>query len=236
MTSAARSPKIGAERRRRRQSVDKATAGIAKPLSLPPGKNRVPSASQTLDLFRDDALPQGFRYQSDFLTAEGEQSLAYQIERLPFKEFEFHGFIGKRRTVSFGWRYDFNGGGLTKTDDIPQFLLGLKANAEIFAELSPGTLQQILVTEYRPGAAIGWHKDRSVFGDVVGVSLLSGCSFRFRRKSGSSWDRRKLTAKPRSVYLLRGPSRSEWEHSIPPVETLRYSVTFRNVLEGSVRP
>jgi hypothetical protein len=31
--------------------------------------------------------------------------------------------------------------------------------------------------------------------------------------------------------LLRGPSRTEWEHSIPGVESLRYSITFRNVLE-----
>ena len=105
------------------------------------------------------------------------------------------------------------------------------ARAERFAEIAPGSLQQVLITEYTPGASIGWHKDRSVFGDVVGISLMSACTFRLRLKAGHRWQRRKLTIEPRSVYLLRGPARSEWEHSIPGVDSLRYSITFRNVLE-----
>ena len=88
------------------------------------------------------------------------------------------------------------------------------------------------MTEYPPGAAIGWHKDRSVFGDVVGISLLSACTFRFRRKAGAKWERSSLTAQPRSSYLLRGPSRSQWEHSIPPVANIRYSISFRNFRDG----
>jgi alkylated DNA repair dioxygenase AlkB len=115
---------------------------------------------------------------------------------------------------------------------MPEFLTGIRARAERFAGLAPGELQQALITEYSEGAAIGWHKDRSVFGDVVGISLLSSCTFRLRLKTGQRWQRRNLTAEPRSVYLLRGPSRTEWEHSIPGVERLRYSITFRNFLEG----
>jgi len=88
-----------------------------------------------------------------------------------------------------------------------------------------------LLTEYKPGASIGWHKDRAVFDDVVGVSLLSPCNFRFRRKNGETWERRSLNVEPRSIYLLRGPSRTEWEHSIPGVDALRYSVTFRSLKE-----
>jgi alkylated DNA repair dioxygenase AlkB len=191
----------------------------------------VPGASQTFDLFGDDALPDGFSYQADFLSAGEEPSLLEQIRVLPFREFEFHGFSGKRRIASFGWRYDFNGGGLTKAEDMPEYLTGIRARAERFARITPGALQQVLITEYRPGAAIGWHKDRSVFGDVVGISLLSSCTFRLRRKAGQRWERRNLTAEPRSVYLLRGPSRTEWEHSIPGMDSLRYSITFRNVLE-----
>jgi alkylated DNA repair dioxygenase AlkB len=198
-----------------------------------PGKERVPSASRTLDLFGNDALPEGFRYQPDFLSQEEEQSLLQFIVPLPFREFEFQGFTGKRRIVSFGWRYDFNGGGLTKAEDMPEFLSGIRARAETFAGIGPGALQQVLITEYTPGAAIGWHKDRSVFGDVIGISLLSACTFRLRRKAGHRWERRNLTAEPRSVYLLRGPARTEWEHSIPGVESLRYSITFRNVLEAA---
>jgi len=113
---------------------------------------------------------------------------------------------------------------------MPELLAGLRARAESYAGFSPGSLP-VLLTEYAPGAAIGWHKDRLVFGDVVAISLLSPCTFRLRLKTGSRWERRNLGAEPRSIYLLRGPSRTEWEHSIPGVESLRYSITFRNVLE-----
>jgi hypothetical protein len=95
--------------------------------------------------------------------------------------------------------------------------------------LPPADLQHVLLTEYRPGAAIGWHKDRSVFGDVIGISLLAPCTFRMRQKVGSRWRRASMPLAPRSGYLLRGPSRTEWEHSIPEVAGLRYSVTFRNM-------
>jgi alkylated DNA repair dioxygenase AlkB len=190
----------------------------------------VRAASRTLDLFGHEALPEGFRYRSDFLSEEAERTLLEQIKGLPFREFEFRGFTGKRRIVSFGWRYDFNGGGLAKTEDIPAFLSGIRAQAESFAAIE---LQQVLITEYAPRAAIGWHKDRSVFGDVVGISLLSACTFRLRLKTDTSWKRRNLIAEPRSVYLLRGSSRTEWEHSIPGVENLRYSITFRNVVAGA---
>jgi alkylated DNA repair dioxygenase AlkB len=193
----------------------------------------VPAGNPTLDLFGDLHLPQGMRYQADFLSVSEEQSLLRNAGRLPFKEFEFHGFTGKRRTVSFGWSYDFNGGGLTKTNDMPEFLTGLRTRAEHFAGNTSGSFQQVLITEYAPGAGIGWHRDRSVFGDVVGISLLSPCTFRLRKRTARGFARQNLVAEPRSVYLLRGPSRTEWEHSIPGVENLRYSVTFRNVLERS---
>jgi alkylated DNA repair dioxygenase AlkB len=193
----------------------------------------VPAGSTTLDLFGDDLLPEGMKYQADFLSTEEERALLHDAGGLPFKEFEFHGFTGKRRTVSFGWRYDFNGGGLTKTDDMPEFLVGLRARAEAFAENPLGGFQQVLVTEYPPGAGIGWHKDRSVFGDVAGISLRSPCTFRMRRRVGHRFERKSLIAEPRSVYLLRGSSRTEWQHSIPGVEELRFSITFRNVLNGS---
>ncbi len=191
----------------------------------------MPSANLDTDLFGNDFLPPGFKYRLGFISEEEEQNLLNSIKELPLREFEFHGFTGKRRVISFGWRYNFNGGGLTKTEDVPQFLDFLRLRAESFAAVDPGFLQQVLITEYGPGAAIGWHKDRSVFGEVVGISLLSPCTFRLRLKSGDRWERYNLIAEPRSVYLLRGPARTAWEHSIPAVEKLRYSVTFRNVIE-----
>ena len=175
-------------------------------------------------------FPPGFRYMGELISHAQEQRLVQHFQELEFKPFEFHGFLGKRRIVSFGWRYDFGGAGLQKTDDIPRFLEPLRSQAAAFAMLNAGDLQHVLVTEYQPGAAIGWHKDRSVFGDVVGISLMSPCTFRLRRKAGAGWQRAAITLGPRSAYLLRGEARVEWEHSIPAVTELRYSITFRNVL------
>jgi alkylated DNA repair dioxygenase AlkB len=173
-------------------------------------------------------LPEGFKYRPGLISKDDERMLADHIAGLPLKEFEFQGFLGKRRIVSFGWRYDFNGGGLQKTEDMPAFLLPVRKQAAAFAGLPPEQLQQVLLTEYQPGVQIGWHKDRSVFGEVVGISLLSSCTFRLRRKVGTRWERASIVAEPRSAYLLSGPARTEWQHSIPGVEALRYSITFRN--------
>jgi alkylated DNA repair dioxygenase AlkB len=189
-------------------------------------------ARKQLSLFgKSEAWPEGFRYQPDVVPPEEEATLLQQVRELPFKEFEFQGFIGKRRTVSFGWRYDFNERALQKAEDIPPFLYSLRDRAGAFAGLPASQFQQVLVTEYSPGASIGWHRDKAVFGEVIGISLLSSCRFRFRRKAGTSWERVSLMAEPRSAYLLSGLSRTEWEHSIPAVDTLRYSITLRNFRE-----
>src|SRR3954466_7465177 len=133
------------------------------------------------DLFASESeLPPGLRYMSDALPAAEERALLDALRALPFREFEFHGFLGRRRTVSFGWRYDFNGGGFQKIEPMPGFLLPARERAARFAGLAPSALEHALVTEYKPGAAIGWHKDRSVFGDVIGISLLAPCTFRLR--------------------------------------------------------
>jgi alkylated DNA repair dioxygenase AlkB len=181
--------------------------------------------------FFDEApkLPEGFRYQPDLITPDAERRLAEQIQTLPFRDFDFHGYKGKRRVVSFGWRYDFSERAVFRADDVPDFLLDLRATAAQFGGLAPEALQQVLVSEYSQGAGIGWHRDKAVFGDVIGVSLLTACDFRLRRKQGEKWERVTVTAEPRSAYLLRGPSRTEWEHSIPGVDALRYSITFRNL-------
>jgi alkylated DNA repair dioxygenase AlkB len=131
--------------------------------------------------------------------------------------------------VSFGWKYDYARRALEASREIPAFLLRVRDVAAEFAGLSPDDLQQILVTEYDAGAGIGWHRDKGEFGQIVGLSLLAPCVFRLRRKQGEKWERASLVAEPRSAYLMSGPSRSEWEHSIPPVDALRYSITLRNL-------
>ena len=173
---------------------------------------------------------EGFRYQSELIEIDFEEALVAQVRELPFREFEFHGYKGKRRVVSFGWKYEFSGGGqLNKADDIPEFLLPLRSLAASFAQVEPDAFQHVLVTEYGPGAGIGWHRDKTVFGQVVGVSLLAPCTLRFRRKVNTKWDRVNVLAEARSAYHLFGPARSEWEHSILRVDALRYSITFRTM-------
>jgi alkylated DNA repair dioxygenase AlkB len=186
-------------------------------------------------------LLEGIRYQEDFITPADEESLVARVRELPFREFEFHGYFGKRRVVSFGWRYEFSGGGkLQKAEDIPKFFLPLRSLAASFAGLEPEELQHVLVSEYAAGAGIGWHRDKAVFGQVVGVSLLTPCVLRFRRKvaiddasAKQSWERVNFQAEPRSAYHLTGPARLEWQHSILRVDALRYSITFRSMKENA---
>jgi alkylated DNA repair dioxygenase AlkB len=173
--------------------------------------------------------PEGFRYRADFLAADEERDLVERIRPLPLTPFDFHGYLANRRVVSYGWRYSYDERNLQPAEPMPDFLRPAREKAAAFAGLAPDDLPHVLVTEYRPGTPIGWHRDKSVFGDVIGISLLSRCIFRFRRKSGSGWERYSFTAEPRSAYLLRGPARTVWEHSIPEVTELRYSITFRSL-------
>src|SRR4051794_16092944 len=185
--------------------------------------------SEQLSLLQPvSSLPDGFEYREDFVSTVEEAELVSYIAKLELREFEFHGYLGKRRVTSFGLRYDFNDMAVHEAAELPEFLLPLRDRAAGFAGLAPTELAHALVTEYAPGAAIGWHRDRSVFGDVIGMSLGAPCRFRLRRKLGDKWECASLTLMPRSAYLLRGPARHEWQHSIPPVEALRYSVTFRS--------
>jgi len=185
------------------------------------------------DLFGSaDAFPEGFRYREDVISAEEERALLAELERLAFQPFDFHGWQGKRRIVSYGWRYDYGARAVAETEKLPDFLRPLRAKAARFGDVPEAELRQVLVTEYAVGAGIGWHRDKPEFGEVIGISLLSATSLRFRlAKPGGGWERRAILVAPRSAYLLAGAARHRWYHSIRPVETLRYSVTFRRYVE-----
>jgi alkylated DNA repair dioxygenase AlkB len=175
-------------------------------------------------------LPAGFVYRPGVISPAEESRLLAGIAKLPFREFQFHGFEGKRRVVSFGWRYDFEERTALPAEPIPAFLLELCDKVQTAAGFSLPDLQQVLVTEYAPGAPIGWHKDRPFFDRVMGLSLGAPCTFRMRKREGPrKWRRVSLPLEPCSAYLLSGSARWEWEHSIPPLEQLRYSITFRNL-------
>ena len=190
-------------------------------------------ASQ-IDLFgASPPLPEGLVYREDFITRDEETALIERLAVLPFRPFEFQGFLGKRETVSFGWSYRFDGSGLARAEPIPHWLLPLRERAAHFAGVPAEAIEHALLIRYGEGAGLGWHRDRPVFDDVVGISLLAPAPLRFRRKAGAKWERFTLEVEPRSAYLLRGEARSVWEHSISPVETLRYSVTFRTMKNPS---
>jgi alkylated DNA repair dioxygenase AlkB len=191
---------------------------------------RPSSASGEANLFgAPSALPEGFCYHPDLLTADEEAALARELAALPFKPFDFHGYQANRQVVSFGYRYDYGSRAVVEAAPLPSFLEPLRRKAAESFERPADAFRQVLINEYRPGAGIGWHRDKAQFDEVVGVSLLAPCVFRFRRRSGETWDRRTLTVEPRSAYLLTGPSRTIWEHSIPAVDRHRYSITFRTL-------
>ena len=175
-------------------------------------------------------LPEGFRYCPNVLSVEEEEGLARDLGQLPFKPCDFHGYLANRQVMSFGYRYDYNRRTVVEATPFPPFLLFLRCKiAETFGCLENSFLQ-VLVNEYRPGAGIGWHRDKAHFDEVVGVSLLAPCSLRFRRKAGDTWERASRTLEPRSAHLLSGPARTVWEHSIPALDRLRYSITLRTLV------
>ncbi len=172
---------------------------------------------------------EGFRYEADFISHEEELALVGAIQNLTFGTVTFRGVEAKRRVVQFGWDYRFETRKATPSEPIPPFLIPLQQRAGALVGLDAERLEEILVTEYQPGAAIGWHRDAPPFGIVIGVSLLSSCKMRLKPMDAARGETRTIDLEPRSVYVFDGAARSEWQHSIPPAKQLRYSITFRTL-------
>jgi alkylated DNA repair dioxygenase AlkB len=173
--------------------------------------------------------PRGFRYRDEIITETEHAELVRSLQQLDLKPFEFHGYVGNRRVVSFGLKYDYSRRSVEPASQMPAFLDDLLLRVADFAGTEPKAFRQVGINEYRAGAGIGWHKDKQEFGIIVGVSLLASATMRFRRANGAGWSRVSHTLKPRSIYILDGKARTEWEHSIPPLRDLRYSITFRTL-------
>jgi len=180
------------------------------------------------DLFGERLLP-GLRYQDDFLSENEEKNLIDRIDAEDLSPFRFQQWTGKRLTRTFGWRYDFESGSFGKAEPIPEFLLPIRARAAEFSGLSPSDIEQALLTRYDIGAGIGWHRDRPVFEDVIGISLGSPAPMRFRKRQEKGFARESMPLGPRSIYLLSGEARHEWEHSIDRLAAPRWSITFRTL-------
>jgi alkylated DNA repair dioxygenase AlkB len=175
------------------------------------------------------------RYAAEFVSPATERELIDRIAGLPLEPFQFGQYEGKRRVAWFRFEYDYALRRLQDADPIPEWLGPIIKQIEAFG--GPETrIGQILCTEYDVGVGIGWHRDKPHFDTVFGLSLGSTCKFRFRRTAGEKWERFTLNAEPRSLYLMSGPSRHVWEHSIPAVAAPRYSITLRTMVERKSCP
>ena len=175
-----------------------------------------------------DALPKGFLYHQNFLTEQDHADLLRVFESLPFEPFDFHGYIARRRIVEYGWEYDFSTRHASATKPLPDFLLPLRERAAAFAGIPPQELVASVITEYTLGAPIGWHRDVPQFEIVIGISLGGAARMRFKPYKGEG-KIISVTLEPRSIYVISGAARWNFQHSIPAVAELRYSITFRSL-------
>ena len=188
-----------------------------------------------MSLLFNAPLISGLRYEEDLIGDAEERSLVEQLSAADLSPFQFHGWLGNRKTRSFGWRYDFEDSSFAPTEPIPDWLQPLGETVARFAGVRPSDFVHVLLARYDPGAGIGWHRDRDVFEKVVGISLGTPAILRFRRRKPGGFDRANLDLAPRSAYLLSDEARWEWEHRILPGDQLRFSVTFRTLSEKGRR-
>jgi alkylated DNA repair dioxygenase AlkB len=183
----------------------------------------------------DAPLIPGLAYREAVLGEAEERDLLGRLTALDLAPFRFQGWLGNRKSKSFGWRYDFDDASFSPTEPIPDWLQPLQEKAAAFAGIDPGDFVHALLARYDPGAGIGWHKDRDVFEQVVGVSLNTSATLRFRQRTATGFRRTELAVEPRSAYLLSGEARWDWEHRITPGDQLRFSITFRTLSDKGRR-
>jgi hypothetical protein len=181
----------------------------------------------------EPALPTGFHYRNNFISETDERDLLTGIADVAFSDFALRGVVARRRVAFFGQSYD-----RMPAAPLPAFLLPLRARVAQWAGVEASAFAMALINEFRAGAPIGWHRDAPQYDIVAGISLLSACRMKFRpyRSPASpapTAARRSATAgimlERRSAYLMTGESRTAYEHHVPPVVELRYSVTFRTL-------
>ncbi len=176
------------------------------------------------------ALPPGLTYRTNFIDPDEERELLEVIRGLPLREAQYRQYTARRRTVNYGYSYDFQHLRAHEAPPIPEFLTALRVRAAEWAGVTPEDFVQALVAEYAPGTPLGWHRDVPDFELVVGISLGGAARIRFRPYPWTPERRKEVFAlelEPRSAYILRGEARWGWQHSIPPTKELRHSITLR---------
>jgi alkylated DNA repair dioxygenase AlkB len=173
--------------------------------------------------------PEGLVYRAEFVTPDEERDLLESLGALDFYGVTMRGQTSKRLVRHYGLQYDYDTWKVQPGDPLPSELEWVRTRAAGLVGAEPEALAQILVTRYPPGAPIGWHRDAPAFGDVIGISLGASSRMRFQRGKGAERETAEVLLEPRSAYVLTGPARTQWQHSIPPVKELRHSVTFRTL-------
>lgn len=176
--------------------------------------------------------PQGFNYFDNFLTATEEAKLIHEIANIELHAFSFQGYEAKRKVASFGYDYNFDKRSLTKGKSIPHCFDALIRKVGKTLGVDETDFGELLVTEYPIGSVINWHRDAFPFDLIAGVSLGADCTFRLRPHDKAKQGRSSVISFPvrqRSLYVIQGPARIEWQHSIAPVTSVRYSITLRTL-------
>jgi alkylated DNA repair dioxygenase AlkB len=179
--------------------------------------------------------PEGFKYIPEFLTAQEEKQLVEEIANTTLHTFIFQGFEAKRRVASFGYDYSFDKRSLSKGEAIPPAFFPLISRVASHLSLSSDVFAELLLTEYPVGSVINWHRDAPPFDIIAGISLKADCVFRLRPHEKAKQGRASIISIPvqrRSLYIIQGLARSEWQHSIAPLKDIRYSITLRTLKAG----
>jgi len=183
-------------------------------------------------------VPDGFEYRENFLSTAEEASLLEVIGATQFSQVVMRGAVARRRTIHYGWTYGYYSRRTEPGPPLPAYLVPVRHRIAVWVGVDADRFVEALITEYPRGATIGWHRDAPMFGDLVaGVSLASPCRMKFRpyvspadtNRAAARRTTHEVHLAPRSAYLLSKAARQAFEHSIPPVNVLRYSITFRTL-------
>ena len=173
--------------------------------------------------------PEGLVYRPELVSVDEEAQLLAVLAELRFDPIVLHGQPAKRTARHFGLDYDYEARTPLPGEPVPDWLEPVRARAAELSGFAPEELVEILVQRYPEDSTIGWHRDAPAFGTVVGISLGGAARLRFQRGKGEARRVWEVLLEPRSGYVLAGEARRSWQHSIPPTQELRYSITFRTL-------
>jgi alkylated DNA repair dioxygenase AlkB len=181
------------------------------------------------------AIP-GLTYTPDYITPDEETRLLEQLDQQPWSS-EL-----RRRVQHYGYRYDYKAQMITpdmQAAHLPPWLQELARRLQQDTH-TPTLPDQVIVNEYLPGQGIADHIDCvPCFGDgILSLSLESGCEMRFTEQTTRV--QVPLWLAPRSLLLIQGAARYQWQHGIPARKSdlhngqrvqrgRRVSLTFRTV-------